>query len=73
MAALAGKSLKKYIEDTMIERANSTNITFYENPSPSGDPWFDNPENMAMVMRGIDDAKHGRCREVTPEEIRKML
>ena len=73
MAASAGKSLKKYIEETMIDKANSTDIAVYENPSPSGDPWFDDPENIAMVKRGIEDAKAGRYREVTVEEIRKML
>ncbi|MDE6649413.1 MAG: hypothetical protein K2K45_05745 [Muribaculaceae bacterium] len=73
MAAAAGKSLKKYIEETMIDKANSTNIAVYENPSPSGDTWFDDPENMAAVMRGIEDAKAGRCREVTADEIRDML
>ena len=73
MAAAAGKSLKKYIEETMIDKANSANIAVYENPSPSGDKWFDDPENMAVVMRGIEDAKAGRCREVTADEIRDML
>lgn len=73
MAAAAGKSLKKYIEETMIEKANNTNITVYENPSPSGDPWFDDPENMAMVMRGIEDVKAGRVERVTPEQIHEML
>ena len=73
MAAATGKSLKKYIEETMIEKANSANITIHENPSPSGDSWFDDPENLAMVLRGIEDAKAGRGREVTPEEIRKMI
>lgn len=52
---------------------NSTNITVYENPSPSGDPWFDDPENMAMVMRGIEDVKAGRVERVTPEQIHEML
>ena len=73
IAASAGKSLKKYIEETMIEKANNANITVYENPSPSGDPWFDDPENIAMVMEGIEDMKAGRGREVTSEEIRNML
>lgn len=73
MAASAGKSLKRYIEEAVIEKANSVHIVVYENPSPSGDEWFDDPENMAMVMRGIEDMKSGRCRVVTPEEIREKL
>lgn len=27
------------------------------NPSPSNDPWFDNPKNVAAVTRGIEDLK----------------
>jgi transcriptional regulator with XRE-family HTH domain len=30
------------------------------NPSPSGDPWFDDPRNMAGVMEGIKDLEEGR-------------
>ncbi len=30
MAAAAGKSLKRYIEETMIDKANSTNIAVYD-------------------------------------------
>ena len=28
-----------------------------DNPSPSGDPWFDDPRNIAIVMEGIQSAK----------------
>ena len=73
MAAAAGKSLKKYIEDTMIDKANSANITVYENPSPSGDPWFDDPENMAMVMRGVAEMKAGKGRAYSIDEIKELL
>lgn len=73
MAAAAGKSLKKYIEDTMIDKANSTNITVYENPSPSGDPWFDDPENIASVMRGVAEMKAGKGRIYSMDEIKELL
>ena len=73
MAASAGKSLKKYIEETMIDKANSTHITVYENPSPSGDPWFDDPENMASVQRGIAEMKAGKGRAYSMDEIRELL
>lgn len=73
MAAAAGKSLKKYIEETMIDKANSTSITISENPSPSSDPWFDDADNMAMVMRGVSEHKAGLGRTVTQDEINKML
>ena len=35
-----------------------------DNPSPSGDPWFDNPENMSLVLKGIEDVKAGRVTEI---------
>lgn len=73
MAASTGKSLKKYIEETMIDKANSTNIAIYENPSPSGDPWFDDPENMASVNRGIAELKAGKGRAYSMDEIRELL
>lgn len=73
LAVAQGKSLKNYIETLLIAKANSVSIEVKENPSPSGDSWFNDPENLALVMRGIEDAKAGRGREVTAEEIRKMI
>lgn len=73
MAVAQGKSLKKFIETILISKADSIAVEVSENPSPSGDPWFNNPENIAMVMRGIEDAKAGRGRVVTAEEIKKMI
>jgi len=35
--------------------------------------WFDDPDNMASVMRGIEDAKQGRTKAYTIDEMRKML
>jgi hypothetical protein len=35
----------------------SISLAEKNNPSPSSHPWFDNPENIASVMRGIEDAK----------------
>ncbi len=37
-----------------------------DNPSPSGDPWFDDPRNVAIVMDAIKKSKKGKC--VTIEE-----
>lgn len=73
MAAATGKSLKKYIEETMIEKATNASISVNENPSPSGDPWFDNPENIAIVEKGIAEMKAGKGRAYTMEEIRELL
>ncbi|KAA6347950.1 hypothetical protein EZS27_004595 [termite gut metagenome] len=33
-----------------------------ENPSPSGDPWFDNPENVREVERRCADIDSGKAK-----------
>ena len=53
MAVAQGRSLKNFIETILINNANSVSVEVSENPSPSGDPWFDDPENMASGRRGI--------------------
>ncbi len=73
MAVAQGRSLKNYIETILINKANSVPVEVSENPSPSGDPWFDDPENMASVRRGIEDIKAGRCRAYSMDDIRKLL
>lgn len=44
-----------------------------ENPSPSGDLWFNDRENMASVKRGIAEMKAGKGKAYTMEEIRNLL
>lgn len=73
MAVAQGKSLKKYIESVLISKADSITVEVSENPSPSGDPWFDDPENIASVKRGLEDMKAGRVYEMTSDDIRKMI
>ncbi len=72
MAASQGQSLKAFIEKTLEKEAESSDVV-YTNPSPSGDPWFDDPENMASLNRGIEDAKQGRSKYYTMDEIRSLL
>ena len=73
MAASQGKSLKAFIEILLVAKANAVCVEVSTNPSPSGDGWFDDPDNMASVMRGIEDAKQGRTKAYTIDEMRKML
>lgn len=73
MAASQGKSVKAFIENLLETKANSLSIEVSTNPSPSGDPWFDDPENMASVMRGIEDAKQGRVTAYTIDDIKNLL
>ena len=73
MAASQGKSVKAFIENLLETKANSLSIEVSTNPSPSGDPWFDDPENMASVMRGIEDAKQGRVTAYTIDDSKNLL
>ena len=73
MAVAQGKSLKNYIETILIAKANSVAVEVRENPSPSGDPWFNDPDNMASVMRGVAEMKAGKGRAYSMDEIRKLL
>ncbi len=73
MAVAQGKSLKKFIETILITKANSLSIEVSENPSPSEDPWFNDPENMASVERGIQEMKAGKGHAYSMDEIRTML
>ncbi len=73
MAVSQGKSLKNYIETILIAKANSIAIEVSENPSPSGDPWFDDPANMAELKEGIRQHKEGKMKAYTMDEIRTLL
>ena len=73
MAAARGKSLKNFIETILISKANAVSIEVSENPSPSGDSWFDDPENMASVQRGISEMKAGKGKAYSMDEIRELL
>ena len=73
IAVSQGKSLKAYIENLLIAKANSITIDIKENPSPSGDEWFDVAENMASVEKGISEMKAGKGRVYTLEEIKSVL
>ncbi len=73
LAVAQGRSLKNFIETILINKANSISVEVSENPSPSADPWFDDPENMASVRRGIEEMKAGKGRAYTMDEIRTLL
>jgi len=66
MAVAQGKSLKNFIETILIAKANSISVEVSENPLPSGDSRFENPENMASVRRGIAEPKAG-IQSITPD------
>lgn len=45
----------------------------FENPSPSGDKWFENPKNIEMIDRGMEDLRNGRKKILTPEVQKELL
>lgn len=73
MAVAQGKSLKNFIETILIAKADSVAIEVSENPSPSGDSWFNDPENLEAVERGREDVRTGKCRAYSMDEIRQLL
>lgn len=73
IAAAQGRSLKSYIESLLISKADNISIEVRENPSPSGDAWFDNPDNIASVKRGMKEMKQGKGRAFNMDEIRSLL
>ncbi len=73
MAVAQGKSLKNFIETILISKADTISVEVSANPSPSGDSWFDNQENMAAVKRGIEDVKTGKCTAYSMDEIKNLL
>lgn len=73
IAAAQGRSLKSYIEALLISKADNISIEVSENPSPSGDTWFDNPDNIASVKRGMAEMKEGKGRAYSMDEIRSLL
>lgn len=73
MAVAQGKSLKNYIETILISKADMISVDVSMNPSPSGDKWFDDPQNMASVRRGMSEMKEGKGKSYDMDEIRAAL
>ena len=73
MAVAQGKSLKNYIETILISKADSISVEVSENPSPSGDSWFDDAGNMESVRRGVAEMKEGKLKAFSMDEIRDLL
>ena len=65
-----GMSLKAYIEGLLIEDANAP--SFAERVSPSADAWFDHPQNVAAVRRGLQQQAAGLAQSFSIEEIKRL-
>ena len=73
MAVASGKSLKAYIEQILINKANNINIEVNENPSPSNDKWFSNYENLEEVERGIFMVEEGKTKVYSIDQLKDLL
>lgn len=56
MAASQGKSLKAFIENLLVAKANTLTIEVI-NPSPSSDPYFTDPANLAEIESRVKTYK----------------
>jgi len=73
---------KPEILDKFRELARKYKLTFREwklatnsNPSPSGDPYFDNPKNVNEILRRKKEIETGNIESVTlsEEALKKLL
>ncbi|NHE59085.1 hypothetical protein [Cyclobacterium plantarum] len=74
------ESDKIEILEKFRELARRYNVSFRErelakneNPSPSGDPYFENPKNVQEILEGVKQSKEGEIIEMTKKERKKML
>lgn len=56
------KRKNEYLE--IVHRGDS----IPENPSPSNDPYFNDPKNLDAIDRGIEDMKAGRVTRIDPDK-----
>ena len=67
MALRSGKTLKAYMESVLTGKAELVS------PSPSGDAWFDDEENISMVKDGIADLESGKGNVYSSAELKARL
>lgn len=77
MAASQGKSLKAFIENLLVTKANTLAIEVSTNPSPSRDPYFDNADNLTEIEERVKAHKKGKAKSTvtlkTAEDIKNFI
>lgn len=73
MAMGQGLSLKKYIESIVIREASGIQVTITANPSPTGDPWWDDPRNVAEVESGLREVREGQGTEYSIDGLKELM
>ena len=61
MAASQGKSLKAYIENILVAKADTLQLEV-QNPSPSDDEFFSYPENLNETVERVNEYKRGKTK-----------
>ena len=56
-----------------MAKTESLELENTANPSPSNDPWFNAPDNMASIEGGIEESPNGDVKTYTINEIRELL
>lgn len=67
------EAFKKLAEAFKVKFTEKEDVEKVPNPSPSNDPYFENPGVIKGIKRGISDSKAGRVVKMTREERKKML
>ena len=77
MAAAQGKSVKAFIENLLVTKANTLTIEVSTNPSPSNDPYFDDLDNLAEINARVEEYKAGKTKSTvtlrTAEDIKNFI
>lgn len=76
MAASQGKSVKAFIENILVTKANSL-TSEVSNPSPSNDPYFVEPANLTEIEKRAKKHKEGKVKSTvvlqSAEDIRNFI
>ena len=67
------EAFKKLAKAFKVDFSEKESAKEDSNPSPSGDPYFENPKNLAEIDAGIRDLKEGRVVKMDPEERKKLF
>ncbi|MCH7413058.1 hypothetical protein MM213_06165 [Belliella sp. R4-6] len=65
--------VKSMLEAMRIDFKVVTDHVLNENPSPSGDPYFDNPKNIENILEGVKQLQSGEVVKLSKDKRKKML
>lgn len=67
------EAFRKMAEALKVEFIEKEDLENVPNPSPSNDPYFENPGVIKGIKKGMADSDAGRVIKMTREERKKML